>query len=247
MVAIFTRSQRMRTRIAILGVCIFLIMLPGYSIAQESGSAIPACADDEVALIILSMREYVEAFTNIEADLSEVDTVQQLSTSTSTLVNLRNRWWDEIVPAFPRCDLAIRISLLVGRTVDDFALYFTLVQAGYLDDANIQQESLERLLPETGSLFQFVADANTDLLSKWLELSEFEPLAIIYHITSLQTVNGRSCPRVNCDVIRQYPSGAEIDVVGIVDGDAVDANVEWLHLIDDGVDVYIHSALASPS
>ncbi|MCA9905811.1 MAG: hypothetical protein KC547_18270, partial [Anaerolineae bacterium] len=159
----------------------------------------------------------------------------------------RNRWWDEIVPAFPRCDLAIRISLLVGRTVDDFALYFTLVQAGYLDDASIQQESLERLLPETGSLFQFVADANTDLLSKWLELSEFEPLAIIYHITSLQTVNGRSCPRVNCDVIRQYPSGAEIDVVGIVDGDAVDANVEWLHLIDDGVDVYIHSALASPS
>lgn len=68
-----------------------------------------------------------------------------------------------------------------------------------------------------------------------------------YVVTSNQTVNARSCPRLSCGVVTHFASGETFEVTTTVEGDVVSGNNRWLEVQADSEAVYVHSSLASLS
>jgi hypothetical protein len=65
-----------------------------------------------------------------------------------------------------------------------------------------------------------------------------------YIVTGSQPINARVCPLLTCAVARTFEPGAELNVVDVVQGDAVAYNDQWLQVDSDGTTLYVHSSLA---
>jgi hypothetical protein len=68
----------------------------------------------------------------------------------------------------------------------------------------------------------------------------------IYTVTSPQTVNARGCPRLTCPVLQTFAPGDQLAVIDVAHGEAVLGSDAWLHMNVDGVDLFVHSSLATP-
>lgn len=67
-----------------------------------------------------------------------------------------------------------------------------------------------------------------------------------YSVTAAQSVNARQCPRLDCAIVRALEPGTIINVVTTVSGDTVFGSDQWAQVEDDGVEMYVHTALISP-
>jgi hypothetical protein len=67
-----------------------------------------------------------------------------------------------------------------------------------------------------------------------------------YVVTSSQSINARTCPRLTCDVARTFAPGDVLAVESLVEGDTVSGSDKWLQISEDESDIYVHSSLAEP-
>lgn len=65
-----------------------------------------------------------------------------------------------------------------------------------------------------------------------------------YYVTG-NTVNARSCPRTDCDIVRTYSRGQSIRVVATVTGASVSGSTDWYEVRYRGRVIYVHSSLVS--
>lgn len=70
------------------------------------------------------------------------------------------------------------------------------------------------------------------------------PAAQTYYVTG-NTINARSCPRTNCEIVTTFSRGASIRVLGSETGTSVSGSTTWYRARYRGQDIYVHSSLVS--
>lgn len=65
-----------------------------------------------------------------------------------------------------------------------------------------------------------------------------------FYISSDSRANGRSCPKLNCQIAGKFAPGEQIDVISVDQGDQFANSNKWLHIRPKNTDIYIHSSLA---
>jgi len=102
----------------------------------------------------------------------------------------------------------------------------------------------------------FVVSIIVTLLLGWIprnipsiKLPSLPPIAIgntITYIVKSNNTRGRKCSKLNCEVVKKFNSGQEIQVSGTEQGDEVDGNNVWLRVLYNNSTIFVHSSLASP-
>jgi hypothetical protein len=69
--------------------------------------------------------------------------------------------------------------------------------------------------------------------------------ASTYFVSSDQTINTRSCPRLDCSIVATLEPGVEVSVIETVIGDTAFGSTTWMHAVHNERDIYVHSALLS--
>lgn len=65
-----------------------------------------------------------------------------------------------------------------------------------------------------------------------------------YYVTG-NTINARSCPRTNCEIITTFSRGQSIRVLGSETGASVSGSTSWYRARYQGQNIYVHSSLVS--
>jgi hypothetical protein len=68
-----------------------------------------------------------------------------------------------------------------------------------------------------------------------------------YVVNSVQAVNARACPRLDCAIIAALAPGTLVQVTETVTGDEVFGSNLWWRMDYDGTEAYLHSALLEPA
>jgi hypothetical protein len=203
----------------------------------QSDEEIPECDSSQVSLIILEMQNFMSEYISLNERIAniEAETLPQL---TEDLSDLQLQWWGEITPALPRCTLAIRVSFILGRMLDESLITLALGQAQYPDLVDQHIAETERLSPNAALLVSLFLDTEAATTA--------QPAETTYRITASNAVNGRDCPRTSCSIVTRFEPGSEIFVIETVEGEGVSGNIDWLHVNYNGRSAYVHSSLAAP-
>ena len=231
----------------ILPLILLLVTALAANAQHDEDIPIPACSGEEVALLVLEIRQFAGDFVEFDQALMSISDVTELQAKTEELDALQRAWWSEIVPELPLCSLALDISVVFGRTLDEYLAYILLLQAGYPDLAEEHRMILSVVGSETSAIASLILDSETALIENLTSVSDIIIIEIPYVVVGRGSINARSCPMLSCNVVRQLTSGEEFAVVGISDGDAVNGSTQWLHFIENGTDIYVHSSLAIPA
>lgn len=117
-------------RIFTLFLLVFLCLSAGVS-AQEDiidlKAAIPECTvveELQISKILIDSNITVD-YKAVMSGFSAANEGETLPATILTLSEIQQRWWSEVVPEFPNCAAANRLSLAFGRMLDESLIFST--------------------------------------------------------------------------------------------------------------------------
>ena len=124
----------MVTRLVIMAALVLAVVVAGPVVAQEDMfSGLPTCTSAEVLDIVTLMQdEFVEDYQAAVHLMEDLDISEGTMLEVATVLDgLQLKWWGEIVPEFPLCAGAARLTFTAGRMLDELLIASLQAHFGY--------------------------------------------------------------------------------------------------------------------